>query len=158
MKNKIIFAVFSLITIVSFAGCGKSNQVSPELIVYKNQITQFYDKVNVSNAEIKNITYTDQASIDKMLDELDKVELSFAEFAEIKVPEEFESTESLADQASEFMTEAVALYHEALEGDEIDTAKAALAESKYNNAIECVNYIGDILQGKTPVGDNLISN
>lgn len=158
MFKKLSLLSLTLATLTLIVGCGKVNEVSPELIAYKDDLTNFYNDVSIANAEIKNISYTDKDSIKELLTQLDKVNDAFNEFAEIPIPEEYLSTEELADQAAELMNDAILLYHEALEGEEIDNVKALQAENKYNQAIECINYIGQILQGKTPQGENIITN
>ena len=87
---------------------------------------------------------------------LDAMQEQFYLLAEMDVPKEFASVESLADEASEYMTEAVAIFHEVFEADEYDAAKADVATQNYDRAMKRLAYISTLLQGELPDDENLI--
>ncbi len=87
---------------------------------------------------------------------LDELEVQFAILSEMKVPSKFAGIESLADEASSYMTEAVSLYHEVFENTEYDVTTADIAKENYDRAMKRLSYISSLLQGKLPDDDNLI--
>ena len=76
--------------------------------------------------------------------------------AEMDVPKEFISIESLADEASEYMTEAVSVYHQVFEASEFDSATADIAGENYDRAMKRLSYISTLLQGELPDDENII--
>ncbi|MBR5360721.1 MAG: hypothetical protein IK123_07515, partial [Lachnospiraceae bacterium] len=75
--------------------------------------------------------------------------------SEIKVPKEFASNEQLADEAYEYMQEAVSLYHEYHDDPESDMSVFDAACENYSRAMKRVGYISSILKGEMPEGDDI---
>ena len=75
--------------------------------------------------------------------------------AQLEVPEQFSAAESLADEADENMKEAVALFHQAYEGETYDEALGQAALEYYERTNVRIQYIITILHGEIPEGEGV---
>ena len=152
MKFKIVI----LSALLSFAcfinGCGKD----AELTKYEEDVTAFIDSVSDIKLQMEEIDINSDSAVVDTLICLDQMQEQFYFLAEMDVPKEFASIESLADEASEYMTEAVAIYHEVFEAEEYDAANADVASQNYDRAMKRLSYISTLLQGELPDDENLI--
>lgn len=135
------------VTLLSFCltGCG-----SKELDTYKEDVTTFIDNVTVLNDNINSIDVTSETRVTDFLSYMDELSAEFTRFAELEVPEQFASIETLADDAGTYMSEAVALYHQAFEAEVLDTTILDIASQNYQRANKRIDYIATILQGELP--------
>ncbi len=152
MRKKIAAILFSVLCVFSLCGCNKSDDALAE---YKANVENFYAEAEASNERINSIDAESETAAEELLDELDYVKTNFQNFADLEVPEEYESVESLADSAAQLMNDAVDMYHSSYEEGTFNEFTAGMAYEKYCRAIETINAIGDILQGKTPQSDNI---
>ncbi len=151
MKKTLIVLGILAISLFSFTGCNDDS----ELNKYKREVEDFYEELAERNDAINAINSDTQAASSELLDELDKVNVAFKEFAALEVPKEYISVESLADEAATLMDEAVTQYHQAFAGETINDFDAAMAYEKYCRAIIRINYIGDLFQGKKLEGEGI---
>ncbi|MBE5880532.1 MAG: hypothetical protein E7288_11250 [Lachnospiraceae bacterium] len=151
MKKTLIVLGVLAISLFSFTGCNDDS----ELNKYKREVEDFYEELAERNDAINAINSDTQAASSELLDELDKVNVAFKEFAALEVPREYISVESLADEAATLMDEAVTQYHQAFAGETINDFDAAMAYEKYCRAIIRINYIGDLFQGKKLEGEGI---
>lgn len=151
MKKTLIVLGVLAISLFSFTGCNDDS----ELNKYKREVEDFYEELAERNDAINAINSDTQAASSELLDELDKVNVAFKEFAALEVPKEYISVESLADEAATLMDEAVTQYHQAFAGETINDFDAAMAYEKYCRAIIRINYIGDLFQGKKLEGEGI---
>lgn len=127
-------------------GCGKCD----ELDVYKANMAQFFDNVTVFDSNINALDPNSDTAVSDLLGYLDSMETSFSQMADLTVPEDFPGVEQLADEANDYMVQAVTLYHQAFESDPFDTASADLAKQNYDRANLRIQYILQILHGDIP--------
>lgn len=151
MKKTLIVLGVLAISLFSFTGCNDDS----ELNKYKREVEDFYEELAERNDAINAINSDTQAASSELLDELDKVNVAFKEFAALEVPREYISVESIADEAATLMDEAVTQYHQAFAGETINDFDAAMAYEKYCRAIIRINYIGDLFQGKKLEGEGI---
>lgn len=151
MKNKIAFLAIAALSLLLLVGCGDDS----ELTKYQKEVEKFYKELSERNEAINAIDSDSQAASNELLKELDQVNVAFKDFAALKVPHEYGSVESLADEAATLMDEAVTQYHTAFAGDTINDFDASLAYEKYCRAIVRINYIGDLFQGKELEGEGI---
>ena len=71
---------------------------------------------------------------DELLGYLDQLDSAFQDFAALDFPTEFDYLESLADEASEYMTTAVESYHDAYDNGGYNQLTADYAKVKYARA------------------------
>lgn len=150
MKKTILLLLilFSL----ALTACGKDEQLEQ----YKENITNFNTNISDIATQMDNIDTTAEDALSDVLSCLGEMEYQFALLSEMEVPQEFASIESLADEASDYMTEAVRLYNELFTTEEYSEETAAAAQENYNRAMTRLSYISSLLQGELPEGENII--
>jgi len=152
MKFKVLI-ISALLSLSLFTcGCGQD----AELTKYEEEVTAFIDSVSDIKLRMEEIDINSDSAIVDTLICLDEMQEQFFLLSEMDVPKEFASIESLADEASEYMTEAVTIYHEVFEADEYDAANADVAAQNYDRAMKRLSYISTLLQGELPEDENLI--
>lgn len=151
MKRKLCAVLIAAITIFSFTACGGNN----ELETYRKSVEEFYANAIEINDNINAIDAESEKAPQELLNELDSLNELFQDFADLDVPEEYVAVESLADEAASLMNEAVSLYHSSYSDGTFNEFSVGMAYDKYSRAIIRINYIGDILQGKIPEGENI---
>ena len=77
------------------------------------------------------------------------------DFAALDFPTEFDYLESLADEASEYMTTAVESYHEAYDNGGYNQLTADYAKENYARAYKRIQIIITFLHGEQPEDVNL---
>lgn len=151
MKKVILTLTILAVSVFTLTGCSDDS----ELNKYQREVEKFYDELAERNDAINAINSDTQAASSELLDELDKVNIAFKNFADLDVPREYASVESLADEAATLMDEAVTQYHQAFAGETINDFDASMAYEKYCRAIVRINYIGDLFQGKKLEGEGI---
>ncbi len=152
MKHNLLLTLFLSIALLTLTGCGKENKA---LNIYKEEMTNFCNDIKEQNDIINAIDPSSESATDDLLTALDTLNEKFTILSEMTVPEQFSSIESLADEAGSYMSDAVTMYHEAFEAEEFDPATLEAANENYERAIKRVQYIGDILMGNMPDGDDV---
>ena len=152
MRKKLTTALLSLLFICTFCACNKTSDDA--LAQYKADVENFYAEALSSNERINNIDAESETAAEDLLHELDYVKTNFQNFADLEVPKEYPNVESLADSAAQLMSDAVEMYHSSYQDGTFNDFTAGMAYEKYCRAIETINCIGDILQGKTTSNSN----
>lgn len=141
-----IFLTFTFCFLFLLTGCGNKE----ELENYKANMNQFFENVKIFDSSINSIDPESDTAVSELLSLLDSMDKSFAQMASLEVPDGFPGVEQLADEASEYMTEAVSYYHQAFEGEEYDAVLADVAKQNYDRANLRIQYIVSILHGDIP--------
>ena len=141
-----------LLLLLCLTGCGKN----AELEEYQTNMSTFISNVSDIKSRMDSIDTASPDAVYSLLGCLDELQVQFEILSEMNVPSKFAGIESLADEASSYMTEAVLLYHEIFEAAEYDEAAADIAEENYDRAMKRLSYISSLLQGKLPDDENLI--
>lgn len=139
------------ITAFVFTGCGGDAALDQ----YYTDMEQFTSQANMDFSTLNGIDPASETAVDDMLDAMDQLALSFQSLANISVPKQFLSIESLADEAGSYMTEAASLYHQAYGDGNYHEDIAAAALENYNRAVKRMDYISEILQGQMPSDDSI---
>ena len=84
----------------------------------------------------------------ELLEYLDELDMKFARFAELDFTEEFVYLEPVADDASDYMKEAVKYYHEAFKNDSYSEHNASYAQANYECAYKRLQIIMSCLRGE----------
>lgn len=145
-KSLNIFFLLSLICALALTGCGSN----PELDNYKANMEQFFENVKVYDQSINAIDPESETSATDLLILLDSMDKSFAQMASLEVPDGFPGVDELADEASDYMTEAVSYFHQAYEAETFDPVLADVAKQNYDRANLRIQYILSILHGDLP--------
>lgn len=151
MKKRIFALLLSVLAVFMLTACGSDT----ELDKYKKSVEEFYKDAIEINDTINAIDAESEKAPQELLAELDKLNTLFQDFAALEVPQEYAAVESLADEAAAFMNEAVTMYHTSFNEGTFNDFSVGMAYEKYCRAILRINYIGDILQGKTLEGENI---
>ena len=143
--RRVSAAVFCLIPALLLTGCKERE----ELAAYRADMEQFYENVKSFDSSINALDTQSETAVAELLALLDSMAQSFSWMADLEVPEDFPGVEQLADEAGEYMTQAVTYYHQAF-GAEYDPALADTAKQHYDLANERIQYILSILRGDAP--------
>ena len=146
---KVICAV--LLCGLFMTACGNDEALN----TYQEDMTAFFEHVAAYNDGMNSIDATSEDARTQLLGYLDQLRDEVTWMAELEVPEQFSAVESLADEADENMKQAVALYHQAYEGDTYDEAVAGAAREYYDRANIRIQYIITILHGEIPEGEGV---
>lgn len=151
--KKIHLMLIASIMIAALCGCGKKDE---QLEQYKADMTAFTDEIDELVTAIENIDLNSENRTQELLGYLDEMDAAFAKMGGLEVPEQFSNIEDLADEASENLSEAVALYHQAFDyPDNYDPQIIDAALEYYSRAFKRLDYIGTILQGEIPDDENI---
>lgn len=148
--GRTVFARFAAVCVsclvILLTGCSENE----ELNTYKINMNQFFENVKIYDSSINAIDPESETAVAELLALLDSMEHTFSQMASLEVPEGFPGVEQLADEASEYMTEAVSCYHQAFEGETYNSELADAAKENYDRANLRVQYILSILHGDIP--------
>lgn len=146
---------FAIVILLSLLLTGCSNQNDTAIIKLEGEINNFCDKIieiDTSINKITNITADEEglkSATTDLMHNLDMLKDEFVKFSNIDFPEEYDYLEEIADEASDYMTEAVKSYHTAYE-DNYTESMEEYAQENYSRAYKRVQIIIDVLQGKYP--------
>ena len=152
MFKRVILIVCLVFSMTFLAGCGEKEDLS----VFKENISGFYEEVSVIESNIASIDETSEDAVTTLLIYLEQMSQQFQQLSEMEIPEEFVSIEDLADDAYDYMKEAVRLYEEAYEEDYISDPLIQAATENYASAMKRINYIAVLLQGEIPEGATVV--
>lgn len=132
-------------------GCGEDEA----LVSYQENMNTFFESAASYNDNMNSIDPNAEDAVSQLLSYLDGLQNEITWMAELDVPEQFSAAESLADEADENMREAVALFHEAYEGETYNEAVGQAALEYYERANIRIQYIITILHGEIPEGEGV---
>lgn len=151
MKKITFILLIFVVTMLSVFGCAQT-----ELSTYKSDMHSFYKNIAKIDKQMNSIDPDSSTAVKEMLECLDALDNEFAVLADIYVPTEFYAIDSLADEASEYMTLAVENYNQAFATDGYyDSAYGDVAEEYLARAMKRKDYIATILQGEEPEGSDI---
>ena len=127
--------------------CGED----PALTQFRKSVDEFCTKVSEIDTSINSIDAQSEAASTELLSYLDDLDLVFQSFARLDFPEEFDYLEHLADESSEYMTEAVASYHDAYSNGSYNEYMADYAGENYARAYKRIQIIISFLHGEVDV-------
>ena len=87
--------LITLVCMMALAGCGEKE----ELTAFKENINNFYTEVSAIETAISSIDEQSEDAVATLLINLEQMSSQFQQLADMEVPEEFISVESLADEA-----------------------------------------------------------
>lgn len=151
MKN-IKSLCFSLFLGLLLIGCGKKDEALEE---YQTNMEAFFGHIIEFNNNMNAIDVSQGDYVSQMLELLDALDAEVAWMAQLEVPDEFSAVESLADEASVNMTQAVLFYHMAYDDGEYDENVEAAAKEYYDRANLRLQYIVTLLHGEVLQGEGL---
>jgi predicted RNase H-like HicB family nuclease len=151
LNNRCLTAGAAFLCAALLSACGTDEA----LIEYQDNMTTFFEEVSACNDGMNSIDASSDDAAEQLLMYLDQLNDEVAWMAELEVPEQFSAADSLADEASENMQQAVELYHQVYENGEYDEAIAEAAGEYYDRANIRIQYIITILHGEIPEGEGV---
>lgn len=147
MQKKWTLLAAGLIMSALLSGCGKDS----ELTQFRKDIDTFCTDISTLDTSMNNVDASSATAKAELLGYLDELDEKFKDFAALDFPEEFDYLESLADESSEYMTEAVTYYHKTYDETEtFDEANVLYAQENYSRALKRVQIIITFLHGEEP--------
>ncbi|MBR4530507.1 MAG: hypothetical protein IKO80_09560 [Lachnospiraceae bacterium] len=140
-KQIAVLAAVSLMLMFT-AGCG--DQTPDPLDVYCEEMDAFYTEVGEIDGLINGIDPDSPDATEEFLTQMDRLDALFTEMSGVEIPEEFETMEDLPAEAADYMTKAVAAFHDAYDGD-FDENAESLARQYYDRANIRIRYMLAIL-------------
>ena len=114
---------------------------------YHKEVNKLYEQIVTTGAIIDTIDTENDNYKQELYDSLDDLKKSFDDFAKIEPPKEFKDCKMLSEKASSYIDNSSKCFHFALdEGYKEEMFEAG--KSNYNEAIKCINYMGEVLQNK----------
>ncbi len=148
MKKLAIFVLLSVL----LTGCSSED---PAMTKFKKEMNSFCDNLKSIDENINQITNitADEAGLaaatEDLMFQLDNLKDEFSKFANIDFPTDYDYLEQYADEASDYMTEAVKSYHTVYE-DNYTVSMEEYAQENYSRAYKRVQIILDVLHGEDP--------
>lgn len=147
-------AFFLLAVYLLLTACGQSKE-EEKITAYRESMTSCYEAIASSASALDAINPSANSAVTDMLAQLDLINTAFQDMAALEVPEEYSSVESMADDAAYYMSEASRLYHEAFSDGGYQPDVGSNAKTQYKAAMTYLSYIGDVLMGEIPEGDDV---
>lgn len=145
-RRQFLVSVAAILTVILLTACGED----PVLAKFKKDMDAFCTKISEIDTAINNIDASAENATSELLTCLDELDIVFQAFARLDFPEEFDYLESLADESSTFMTEAVKNYHDAYRSGSYNAAIADYAKQYYIKAYKRIQIIITFLHGEIP--------
>lgn len=140
---------------MSFCLTGCGNSAEKELATFSENISDFTSVVKDTDQRINAIDVSSDDASEELLNILDELNEEFKDLSELDIPEQYSGIKSLADEASEYMSNAVTYYHSAYDSGAFNSQDADTAYQYYTRAMTRVEYIGYILSGEIPKSENV---
>ncbi len=152
MKKKARIFVAAFLSAILLTACGED----PELTQFRKSVDDFCTKISEIDTSINNIDAQSEDAATELLSFLDELDVVFQSFARLDFPTEFDYLETLADESSEYMTQAVTSYHEAYSNGSYNEYTADYAGKNYAYAYKRIQIIISFLHGEEPDDVDLI--
>lgn len=149
MKKNYLF-LLSILTILSFSACGKNTD---QIVAFQNKLYSTISEIESLHNELNTLDVTASGAVSTAIDKLSDLDNAFKDLAAIDiVDEEFAYLADLADEGSEYMSQAYKLFHETYTSNKLDEQNADLAYKYLERATTRVRVIVSLLHGEIPDG------
>ncbi len=153
---KIRFKSLSLIlSVLILTACSSSEKpdTSEELTQFRATVDAFCTNIADTDSKINSVDTTAEGYTTEILNDLNALNTSFADFAAVDFPEQYDYLEHLADEASEYMSRALAGYTRVYTDDTLSPEAMQTefdsATGHYDNAFKRIKVIMTFLNGET---------
>ncbi|MBR5578106.1 MAG: hypothetical protein IKW28_03835 [Lachnospiraceae bacterium] len=148
MRSFISLFLMSIISISLLTGCGKDEK----LTAFEENMTTFYKNIRIIGNEMDALDPYDEDAVIQMNYKLESMKQQFEILAAMEIPSQFPGIDGLADDALEYMEEAVRLHSLAYEEAEVIDSYIQASSENYESAMKRIEYIATLLQGEIPEG------
>ncbi len=153
MKKYILTFIITLFSVVFLTGCGED----PELTKFKTNFENFCINLSTLDNSINKINAESDNASDKLIGYINQMDDQFKALASLEFPEDFKYLEELADEASDYMTEAAVSYEKAYADNTFDQKMCDYAFKNYKRAYKRIQIMLIYLHGDEPSEEDLIT-
>ena len=152
-----------IMSVFLFSGCSSNAKQdnSSDLTAFRETVDTFCNTIAETDQKINSIDTASETYGTDIITSLNLLDSSFAEFAAVDFPEEYDYLEHLADEASDYMTQAVAGFTKVYSDNSLSAeqlqAEYDNAAELYNNAFKRIKVIMTFLNGETSEDANVSS-
>lgn len=153
---KIRFKTLTAVLMVTLlTACNSNTEPAPneELTQFRATVDTFCAGIAEADAKINSIDTSSEGYVTEIMTDLNALNTSFTDFAAVDFPEQYDYLEHLADEASDYMTQAVAGYTKVYTDDSLSEeglqSEFDNATELYNNAFKRIKVIMTFLNGET---------
>jgi len=161
MKIRYIYLTV-IISLLLLTGCGSARQepdASADLKDFRTKVDTFCQTISDMDSAINSIDTTSENYTTDLMNYLYSLNSSFADFANLDFPEEYDYLEHLADEASSYMSEAVTLYGQVYTDNTLSSQAMQdiydEASVSYANAFKRIKVIMTFLNGEVSQDANV---
>jgi hypothetical protein len=149
-----------LLAAVILTACGGNDD--DEISRFKDEVDTFCLSISDLGTKIDNVDAESETAIEEILGYIDEMDEEFKSFAEVDFPEQFDYLESIADEASEYMSTAAESFRDAYTNEEYDEemfkAEYEYARENEARAYKRIQIIITILHGESPESVGLVTS
>ncbi len=151
-----------VLMLLLLASCGRSGSGSSEaddIKAFRSTVDTFNSRIVEIDAAINSIDYSDPSYRTDLTGKLSELNTLFTDFANVEFPSDFDYLEHLADEAAEYMSNAVNGYNEAFNNSSLSTEAISSAYEEasvnYANAFKRIKVIMTFLNGEVSQDANV---
>lgn len=139
------------LTLLYFCGCKEEEETKPSIdTTFETEMNEICETIAKLDEEMNSIQPGTEQACSDMLNQLNTMEDAFEQFASLHYPEDFSYLKQYADEAHDYMTEAVSVYREIYSQTEYDSEKDEYAIENYRRAFKRMQAILAVLRGEDP--------
>ena len=148
--KKIYLLLLSILITLTLSACGQN---TTQIVAFQNELYSTVTKIEALHKELNNLDVTNSNAASNALNQLSKLNDAFKDLADINIAdEEFAFIADLAEEGSEYMSQAYKLFQEAYGNDNFDEENADLAYKYLERATTRIRVIVSMLHGEVPDG------
>ena len=148
--KKIYLLLLSILITLTLSACGQN---TTQIFAFQNELYSTVTKIEALHKELNNLDVTNSNAASNALNQLSKLNNALKDLADINIAdEEFAFIADLAEEGSEYMSQAYKLFHEAYANDNFDEENADLAYKYLERATTRIRVIVSMLHGEVPDG------
>ena len=148
--KKIYLLLLSILITLTLSACGQN---TTQIVAFQKELYSTVTKIEALHKELNNLDVTNSNAASNTLNQLSKLNDAFKDLADINIAdEEFAFIADLAEEGSEYMSQAYKLFHEAYANDNFDEENADLAYKYLERATTRIRVIVSMLHGEVPDG------
>ncbi len=154
LKKRTFLVAVTALSLTLLTACGGNKQSAAET-EYFDKMNNFFESVKTLDTEINALDPEDTDSISQLFVYLEELESQFKYLSEIDAPSEFDATESLADEAYDYMVQATDYFAQSFTDNSYNEYTYAAGLECYKRANKRVQYIIALIHGEDITDENV---
>lgn len=149
MKRLLIYLL--ALALFSLCGCEKENEETPIIdTAFETDVNEICESIAKLDKEMNSIKPDSEQACSDMLNKLATMEDAFEQFAALHFTDNFSYLQQYAEEAKDYMTEAVSVYREIYSLTDYDSARDEYAKENYRRAFKRMQAVLAVLRGEDP--------